>query len=78
MRSSPTVTGLVCAMFLEACYDKWLCGVLLFELHTSLSGLFVRGRRTEKRTRVPRGIALLAPCDSGAVSGSVWSVVISW
>ena len=56
MRSSPTVTGLVCAMFLEAGYDKWLCEVLLFELHTSLSGVFLRGGRTEDRERAPRSM----------------------
>ena len=38
----------------EAAYDEWLCGVVLFELHTSLSGVFVRGGRTEDRERAPR------------------------
>ena len=78
-RSSPAVTGLVCAMFLEAGYDKWLCDVLLFELHTSLSGVFVRGGRSEKQGRVPCGMTRIALCDSGsgAVGASVWSVVTS-
>ena len=40
----------------EAAYDEWLCGVVIFELHTSLSGVFVRGGRTEDRERAPRGM----------------------
>ena len=56
----------------EAAYDEWLCGVVLFELHTSLSGVFVRGGRNEKRERVPRGMTRIAMCDSGAVGASVW------
>ena len=54
MRSSPTVTGLVCIMFLEYDYDKWLCGVLLFELDTSIGGGFVCGSHAEQRECVPR------------------------
>ena len=62
---------------LEYGYSKWLCDGFLFELHTSLSGVFARGDRTEKRERVPRGMTVLASCDSGAFGGSVWSVVTS-
>ena len=65
-------------MFLEFAYDGWLCGVVLFELRTGLSGVFARGGRTEKRERVPRGTARLALCGSSAFGGSVWSVVTSW
>ena len=75
MCSTPVVGSLVCVMFLESAYNGWLCGVLLFELHTGLSGVFARGGRTEKRERVPRGIARLALCGSGAFGGSVWSEV---
>ena len=75
MCSTPAVGGLVCVMFLEVAYDGWLCGVVLFELRTGLSGVSARGGRTEKRERVPRGMARLASCDSGAFSRSVWSVV---
>ena len=56
----------------EAAYDWWLCGVVLFELYTSLYGAFARGVRTEERERVPRGMTQPASCGSGAVSGSVW------
>ena len=63
--------------FLEIAYDGWLCGVVLLELRTGLSGVSARGGRTEKRERVPRGIAWLALCGSGAFGGSVWSVVTS-
>ena len=38
----------------ESAYDWWLCGVVLFELDTSLSGVFARGVRTEERERAPR------------------------
>ena len=65
-------------MVLEYGYVEWLCDVLLFELRTGLSGVFARGGRTEKRERVPRGIARLALCDSGAFGRFVWSVVTSW
>ena len=64
-------------MFLESAYDGWLCGAFLFELHTGLSGVFARGGRTKQREFVPRGMARLASCDSGAFGASVWSVVIS-
>ena len=64
-------------MVIEYAYDKWLCDILLFELHTSLSGVFVRGGRNEKRERVPRGMTRIALCDSGAVGASVWSVATS-
>ena len=65
-------------LFLEFAYDGWLFGVVLFELRMSLSGVFARGGRTEKRERVPRGMARLASYDSGAFGRSVWSVVTSW
>ena len=78
MCSTPAVQGLVCLMVLEYGYDQWLCDVVLFELHTGLSGVFARGGRTEKRERVPRGITRLALCDSGAFGRFVWSVVTSW
>ena len=58
----------------ESAYDWWLCGVVLFELRTGLSGVFARGVRTEERERVPRGMARLASCESGAVGGSAWYV----
>ena len=77
MRSSPTVEGLVRMMFFEACCDRWLCDVVLFKLRMSLSGLCVRGGRSEKRERVPREMTRLASCDSGAVGASVWSVATS-
>ena len=59
-------------IILEPAYDTWLCGGLLFNLRTTLSGVFVRGACTEERERVPRGITRPASCGSGAVSGSVW------
>ena len=58
-------------IFLEYGYDLWLYHGLLFNLRMTLSGLFVRGHRTEKRERVPRGMTLPASCDIGAVGGSV-------
>ena len=64
MRSNPTVTGLVRIMFMEACYHKWLCDIVLFELRMGLSGAFVCGGRTEKRGRVPREMTLPAVCGS--------------
>ena len=64
-------------MFVEACYHKWLCDVLLFELHMGLSGLLVCGGRTEQRERMPRGTTQLAACDSGAVGGPVPLTVTS-
>ena len=64
----------MCMMILEYGYDRWLCVVVLFELDTGLSGVFARGVRTEERERVPRGMARLASCDSGAFGGSVWYV----
>ena len=60
---------------LESAYDGWLCDVLLFELHTGLSGVLARGGRTEKRECVPGGITRPAWCDSGAFGRFVWSVV---
>ena len=78
MCSTPAVQGLVCLMVLEYDYVEWLCDVLLFELRTALSGVFVRGGRAEERKRVPREIAWPASCDSGAFGRSVWSVVTSW
>ena len=62
-------------MVLEDGYDRWLCDVLLFELRMSLSGVFARGGRTKQREFVPRGMAPLALCGSGAFGGSVWSEV---
>ena len=32
-------------MVLEFAYDGWLCGVVLFELRTGLSGVSARGGR---------------------------------
>ena len=58
----------------EATYDMWLCGAVLFHLRMAISGVFVRGARTEERERVPRGIMRPASCDCGAVSGSAWYV----
>ena len=58
-------------MFLECAYDGWLYGVLLFELHTGLSGVFARGGRTEKRERVARESARSDWNDSGALGVSV-------
>ena len=77
MCSTRAFDGLMHMIIFEADYDKWLCVVVLFELDTGLSGVFARGGRTEKRERVPRGMARLASCDSGAFGGSVWSVVTS-
>ena len=54
-------------IFLEYGYDSWLCGALLFELHTSLSGVFVRGGRTEDRERAPRGMTQPALTGLGRV-----------
>ena len=64
-------------MFMEACYHKWLCDIVLFELRMGLSGVFVCGGRTEKRGRVPREMTQPAVCGSSAFGGSVWSVVTS-
>ena len=60
---------------LEYGYSKWLCDGVRLQLRMGLSGVFARGGRTEKRERVPRGIAWLALCGSGAFGGSVWSEV---
>ena len=65
----------MCEMVLWVAYDGWLCDVLLFELRMSLSGVFARGGRTKQREFVPRGMARLALCGSGAFGGSVWSEV---
>ena len=62
-------------MILGSAYVEWLCDVLLFELRTGLSGVFARGGRTKQREFVPRGMAPLALCGSGAFGGSVWSEV---
>ena len=62
----------------EAAYDLWLCRVVLFDLCMAISGLFVRGHRTEERERVPRGMTQPASCGSGAVIGSVWYSGDSW
>ena len=60
-------------IIVEAAYDRWLCGGLLFHLRMAFSGVFVRGACTEDRERVPRGMTQPASCGSGAVIGSVWS-----
>ena len=59
-------------LLLEACYDRWLCEGLLFELHTVLSGVFRRRGRAEERERVARESARSAGSDSGALGVSVW------
>ena len=58
-------------MVLEDGYERWLCDVVLFELHTGLSGVFARGGRTEKRERVARESARSDWNDSGALGVSV-------
>ena len=75
MCSTRAVEGLMHVITFGYGYDKWLCDGVLFELHTGLSGVFARGGRTEKRVRVPCGMARLALCGSGAFGGSVWSEV---
>ena len=71
MRSTPAVGGLVHMMVLAAGYDRWLCDVLLFELHTGLSGVFARGGCCEERERVARESARSAENDSGALDMAV-------
>ena len=77
MCSTRTVEGIMHMMFVEPDYDRWLCNVVLFELHMGLSGVFARGDCSVERERMPRGTARLALCGSGAFGGSVWSVVTS-
>ena len=58
-------------MVLEDGYERWLCDVVLFELHTGLSGVFARGGCCEERERVARESARSAENDSGALDMAV-------
>ena len=48
------VRQLVCAIIFEPANDLWLHPLLLFALHTRLSGLFLRGGRSERWRRCAR------------------------
>ena len=56
MCSTRAVDGLIHMITFETDYDKWLCVVVLLELDAGLSGVFVRGGRTEDRERAPRSM----------------------
>ena len=77
MCSTRTVEGIMHMMFVEPDYDRWLCNVVLFELHMGLGGVFARGDCSVERERMPRGMARLALCGSGTVVGPVPLTVTS-
>ena len=74
MRSSPTVAGLVCMICLEACYDRWLCCVLLFQLCMSLAALLVSGLLTRggvQSARKSKRVGAATPSGSRTIGERV-------